>query len=737
MNSNLIPEIHHHFLSYLGLEHNYREIIQEFNSFHNLDDVAPQEFINYLSETGQAISLSYIIQRIKEEEFSRYIQSIDFPLLIIDCEGEIKTPIFIAFDEKTGERWGVRIGDEFKTRIALEDIQMNKKQWYAPESNTGAAGILVITAYFAQTQTEEENKLRPVKSMLEKVSSVRRLFQILALERTEIFHLYIYAIIAGIISLSLPLGIQSIIGFITSGQVTTSVIILIIFILIGTLITGGLSVIQLRLVEQIQRRIFTRFAFNFSYRIPKLDPNYLHNKYYPPELINRFFDLPTIQKGLAKILMDFTAALLQIVFGIVLLSFYHPYFIALGVILVVIIFLIFYLTGPKGLKSSIRESDYKYKVVSWFEEMAKSLSTFKASGYSRLPTDRTDDFLSGYLHAREQHFRVLITQYYSFVGFKTIVTGGLLILGAVLVINRQINIGQFVASEIIIILIISSVEKIMGNLDVVYDVLTGLTKVGKVMDMPIRVESGINYMDKNKSLGIDLNIKNLKFKYKGSDKPIIKNLNLHIKPNERVCITGSYSSGKSTLMRLILGYYDEFDGVISYDNVSIREYNKNSFYKRTGDNILRKDLFEGSILDNITMGDTFVDIIKVYEAVRISGLKEYVDMLPQGIHTQLVGGRLWLKETIADKIILARAIVNEPELLVLNEIQLVFNQEERQELMSSFVDPVYPWTLVVISKDPHIMKMFPRIIMFEDGEVRFDGSYAQLKEIKDIDLNQL
>lgn len=388
---------------------------------------------------------------------------------------------------------------------------MHLNHWYAPESNKGETGVLVITGYFAQTQIEEENKLRPLNGMVEKVSAMRRLFQLLSLERKEIFHLYIYAIIAGIISLSLPLGIQSIIGFITSGQVTTSVIVLIIFILIGTIITGGLSVIQLRLVEQIQRRIFTRTAFNFAFRIPKLDPTYLHGKYYPPELINRFFDVPTIQKGLAKILLDFTAAILQIFFGIILLSFYHPYFIMLGVILILIIFLIFYITGPKGLKSSLRESDFKYKVVSWFEEMAKGLSSFRTSGYSRLPTDRTDDYLSGYLHAREQHFRVLITQYYSFVGFKTIVTGGLLILGAVLVINRQINIGQFVASEIIIILIISSVEKIMGDLDVVYDVLTGLTKLGKVTDLPIKIETGINYPDENISQGIDLKIKSHKF----------------------------------------------------------------------------------------------------------------------------------------------------------------------------------------------------------------------------------
>ena len=86
---------------------------------------------------------------------------------------------------------------------------------------------------------------------------------------------------------------------------------------------------QLRIIETIQQRIFTRAAIELSYRFPKIKMHELRN-YYPPELANRFFDTLTIQKGLSKILIDVPTALLQILFALLLLSFYHPFFIVFG-----------------------------------------------------------------------------------------------------------------------------------------------------------------------------------------------------------------------------------------------------------------------------------------------------------------------------------------------------------------------------------------------------------------------
>lgn len=739
MKTNLVPIIHHLFLDQLKLEHNKKEILNEFKEYHNPKEVDAAALIQLLTETGQSISLNYIINRIPKSDFAKFLNKAEFPFLFFaNHEGE-QIALFHYFNEKKKETGAFEILEQegLKGRYWTKDeLQLNVSSLYAPETNSdhGNDQVLIVTTYFAQTTLDEEHKLRPTVGLKEKVSALRRLFDMLALERSEIGHLYIYAIITGLISLSLPLGIQSIMGFVTSGQVTTSVVILIVFILIGTLIAGALNVIQMSLVEQMQRRIMARSAFTFAFRIPKLDLKYIEGKYYPPELINRFFDVPTVQKGIAKLLLDFTAALLQIFFGLLLLSFYHPYFIFLGILLIAILVLIFALTGPKGLKSSLRESDYKYKIVNWFQELARGLGTFKASGYSRLTTDRTDDFLSSYLFAREQHFRVLITQYFSFVAFKTIVTGGLLILGAVLVINQQINIGQFVASEIIIILIISSVEKIMGNLEVVYDVLTGITKISKVTDLPIKIEKGINFSDRFEHTGIKLEVKNLNFKHIGNPDFAIKGVDLKVDHSEKLCLTGNNSSGKSTLAKILLGYSDSYEGVVSFDYISLREYNRNALFKRTGDNLIRDSIFEGSILENITMGDEFIPIQEVFDALELVNLKEYVDQLKEGINTKIVGGRLWLNDTVSDKLILARAIVKHPELLVIDESKLTFNLHERLQIIQNLSSKSHKWTLLVISKELKVINLFERVIVLDNGKIGYDG-HPNNMNFKDEALN--
>ena len=288
---------------------------------------------------------------------------------------------------------------------------------------------------------------------------------------------------------------------------------------------------QLWLVEFIQQRLFARTASEFAYRVPRFQPEALL-KYYPPELMNRFFDVVTLQKGVAKILVDFSTAVIQIVFGLILLSFYHPYFIFLGLLLIIVLVAIIWATGGKGIETSIKESKYKYKLVAWLEEMARSLSTFKLVGHTNLPMDRTNNYVKNYLEVRRQHFSVLMTQYYSFVGFKTFITGGLLVLGCILVVQQEINIGQFVASEIIIILIMTAVEKIIIKLDTVYDVMTSLDKIGQVTDLPIEQVKGIKIDELDIKGGLSIQAKHLNYKFQDTKKVALKDINFSIKPSE-------------------------------------------------------------------------------------------------------------------------------------------------------------------------------------------------------------
>ncbi|ADB39985.1 ABC transporter transmembrane domain-containing protein [Spirosoma linguale] len=319
-------------------------------------------------------------------------------------------------------------------------------------------------------------------------SPLQRLFRLLGTEKKDIGYIYLYALVTGLISLSLPLGIQAVFNLVSGGVVFSSVYVLIGLVVLGVLITGLLLVGQMTLVEVLQQRIFAKAAFEFTYRLPRIEPKAL-SAYYAPELMNRFFDVLTIQKGLPKLLIDLTAAAVQILFGIILLSFYHPVFLAFGLFTLVIIIGISWLYGPPGLRTSLNESKYKYKVVAWLEDLARDLPLIRHREDPMEPIDRMDDLVANYVAYRSAHFKVLKRFFYSAVAFKTIVTGGLLILGTTLVVSREMSLGQFVAAELVIVLITSSVEKLISGIDTVFDLLTAVEKIATVTDLPLETDT--------------------------------------------------------------------------------------------------------------------------------------------------------------------------------------------------------------------------------------------------------
>ncbi|MBC5992837.1 ATP-binding cassette domain-containing protein [Pontibacter sp. SD6] len=556
---------------------------------------------------------------------------------------------------------------------------------------------------------------------------MQRFLQLLSIERREILYMYVYAIAAGLISLTLPLGIQSIIGFVSSGQISVSVVVLISLIILALLIVGGLQVMQLWLVEFIQQRLFARTASEFAYRVPRIQPEALL-KYYPPELMNRFFDVVTLQKGIAKILVDFSTAVIQIVFGLILLSFYHPYFIFFGMILIIVLIAIIWLTGGKGIDTSIKESKYKYKLVAWLEEMARSLSTFKLVGHTNLPMDRTNDYVKSYLNVRRQHFKILMTQYYSFVGFKTFITGGLLVLGCILVVQQEINIGQFVASEIVIILMMTAVEKIIIKLDTVYDVMTSLDKIGQVTDLPLEEVKGIKLSDLPLDGGLSIQAKNLSYKFMDTKKVALENLSFTIQPSERICLAGFNSSGKSTFINILLGLFSSYEGSLAYNGISMRDLDTGSLRSLIGDNISKEQVFDGLLIDNITLGRD-LPMKDILWAIELTGLSQFVHSLPDGLHAYLTGGSMRLPGSVARKIVMARSLVQRPKLLIIDNYWAGMAKKDKMEFLRLLTGPQFDWTMIIVSNDREVMQLCDRTLLLQDGHLIASGNYDEIKRL--------
>jgi ABC-type bacteriocin/lantibiotic exporter with double-glycine peptidase domain len=545
--------------------------------------------------------------------------------------------------------------------------------------------------------------------------SLYKLFRLLRLDGKEITALYLLSILSGLIQLSLPLGIQAIINFaiVATGrkQLPASMWVLILLVVLGVLFTGMLKINQMKIVEKIQQKIFTRFSFEFSYRIPKLNVKSI-DQYHLPELVNRFFDIPTLQKSLAKLLLDIPTAVIQLCFGLILLAFYNSVFIVFGIILLVVLYLILYISSPKGFEASLEESNYKYDLGGWVQEIARGIKTFKFFNSFNLHLEKTNHLLEGYLHARNRHFQILKLQYWSLVVFKILITAAMLIVGGILLIRQQINIGQFIAAEIIILTIMNAVEKLIVSLETVYDLLTSVEKINKITEKPIDEEGSYEFVKKQ---GIEIEAKNLSFGFEKND--ILQNISFHIKPGQKVAITGDGDSGKTVLLRLLTGVFQDFEGDLSFDQVPINNYNLNTLRNNIGIYMQKQDIFSASLWENITLGNKEVKEQDVLDTFKIVGLESFYKSLNKGFDTHLEPTGKQLSSSSVQKLLIARSLLNQPALLLLDEPMKLFAADDKQYLQN-YLFGLKDVTIIFTTNDPSLISKSEMVIHLEKGSIK-------------------
>lgn len=674
---------------------------------YKIDEVI--EFKRDLVEMGTLAKVLFLDNGIGVDDFKDFLKSSDFPIIVFKKNDEAFLPVLIYKDKK-------KIKAKIIFNDSTETIDFNDKM-ASDLFRTGDGKILAL-AVFSLKSFDASNGEKNIKPL-------HRLINLLKDEKRDIFFIFVYAIIIGLVGLILPLGLKATVELLSSGVIFSSIYILISLVIIAIIAAGILQIMQISILEYVQRRIFTKAALEFTYRIPRIRVESILNQ-YAPELINRFFDVLTVQKGLPKILIDLVTATVQILFGLMLLSFYHPFFVFFGLILILFLFVIFYFTGPKGLKTSIIESKYKYKVVYWLEELARSLHAFKLSGNTNLPIRKTEYNVNNYLKNRSDHFKILISQYSFIVLFKAVVTGGLLIIGAMLLVDRQITLGQFVASEVIIILILSSVEKLILYMDVVYDVLTAADKISHITDIPLERSGGFNLSKQSNSKGFRIEVKELYYKYSDSHDYALSDINFIIDSGEKICIAGDNSSGKSTLINALTGINLDYKGLITIDSCALKDLDLTNIRDKVAQNSSEHDIFDGTILENILVGNPLGTPEMAMNAIKKIGIQDKINELPDGLNTHINPGGKGFSKSFVHKLLLARCLAKEPKLIVLKDFFRHLSKNDKFSIIDLLINKEKGFSLISVSNDPTVMAACDRVIYMRDGKIIADGKYEEI-----------
>ncbi|MGZ8491712.1 MAG: peptidase domain-containing ABC transporter [Gemmatirosa sp.] len=567
-------------------------------------------------------------------------------------------------------------------------------------------------------------------------SPTRRLLRLLAEERADVGRVYAYAALAGLLGLSVPLGVQAIIGLVSGGMLLQPVVVLIGLVVLGTFAAGVLQIVQLGVVERLQQRVFARHALELGHRVPRVDPEAVGAGELP-ELTNRFFEVVAIQKSLAKLLTEAVAALLSILAGLVLLTFYHPYLSLFGAVLLGGLAVALWLTGHGGLRTSLVESSAKYRVAHWLQELARHAPVLRGAGATSLPVARMDHEVDDYLAARQAHFRVLVHQSLVVVAGKTLVTGGLLVIGAALVVDRKITLGQFVAAELVIVTVLAGVEKLIFSLSTVYDALTAVEKLGHLGDLPVLDAADDGHatpgdpagglaLPRAGAAGMAVEVRSLSYRHPGQAHDTLCDLSLDVRPGERVAIVAAEGAGASTLLRALAGLLPSYGGVLAFDGVSVRDARPEAVRAAVALVSPTPSLLDGTLEENLVLGRPAIDAARVVAALELVGLRDYVRALPDGLRTRVAGGAARLPSHVVRKLALARALAGTPRLLLLDEFFHHLEPTYKRQLLGRLLAPTAGWTVVAASHDPAFLAACDRLLLLDGGQVVAEGSYDAL-----------
>jgi len=666
---------------------------------------------------GKQGELSYLRRTLGRAEFAKLLGDGAEPIVLMSdkiCEREL-TALVITHSKRGKELTVVPVsprGEDAAWVVSQDEL------WTRLGGTTVFALVPVRLTPVLSSHTDAL-----AHGTTEHLTPFDRLKQLLHSERKDIQLIYLYAVLVGLFGLTVPLAVQGITQLVQGGLVLQPVVLLIVFAILGTIVTGAVGLLQETVVERIQQRVFARLAFEFAYLVPRIQFEAAQAANLPLQM-NRFFEAALIQKALSKLLLDVPTASLQVLFGIGLLSFYNPTFIGFAFVLLLGVYLIFRLTFARGLQTSIMESKYKYYALEWLQAMARSISAFKFSTRSTLPMENMDAHVSGYLRYRKKHFRVIITQSLAMIVFKTLLTGGLLVLGTTLVVNRSLTLGQFVAAELVIVTVLVGVEKLIRSLSTIYDVLTSVDKIGHVMDLPVEEIHGMQLA--NSTVGLAVQARGLSFTYPDQKVPTLDGIDLDIRPGARVGVTGVDGSGQTTLLRVIGALHDSYDGTLTFDGVTLRTMNRAALREQIGQVLSTTDLFDGTIEDNISVGRRFIDSAAVIKALKDVDVDTAVQALPNGIKTNIVNGGSNLGAAMASKLLVAQGIVGEPRLLLLDDFFLNLDDDYRKRLIRLLMDRAMPYTVIAVSHDPDFLAACDVVIVMEDGHIIEQGRFADV-----------
>jgi len=495
--------------------------------------------------------------------------------------------------------------------------------------------------------------------------------KILNPEREIFICAIIYGIVISILGLATPICVQLLINSAVYTAILQPIFVLGIILLILVSLLSLASILQFHITEIFQRRFFARMSYEISMTL--LDANHKNfEESNQTELVNRFFETVTIQKTIPKLLSKTFTIILQSITGLILIAFYHPFFLIFSLGIPLCIFLIWKNFAPQAIIYQFNESRRKYDLVGWLEDIARNHLLFK-SQIGREYGKYKINFLTGlYLEDRKNHYRNLIIQVILlFVLFATATTL-LLILGGWLILKESLSIGQLVACELIISAILYNVTNLGRDFENFYDLISSSEKLSQFKNIPHEKILGKNVIENIEQI----RFQNILYQHRNSKYRFDLCFN---KDENYLLLTNGYST-KKIIIEMFLGLIKPISGSILYNNISIENFD---YYQLRSQIALidNSALIEGTLGEYLTFNQEKISENYVMLVLDNVGLMDIIIELNEGLDLRILPSGWPFSES--EKILLkvARALINKAQVIIADEVLDMLETKIRKKIL--------------------------------------------------------
>ncbi|MAE59697.1 MAG: hypothetical protein CME69_12605 [Halobacteriovorax sp.] len=528
---------------------------------------------------------------------------------------------------------------------------------------------------------------------------------------------FIYGLGVSLLSLAIPISIQSLVNTVAFSMLSQPLIILCFVLLSLLMFSGVLNALQIYILELFQQKFYARTTSELSVKLINAQ-NKEFLKRNGTDLVNRYFDVMTVQKSMTSLLTEGVAIFLQTVVGVLMLAFYHPYFLAFALILVTLLWLVWVLFRKKAISSAVYESKAKYNVAGWLKEIGRVNILFKSRQQRECAINTSDELIGDYLKYRKLHFKQVYFQAISLLAIYAIMSALIFGLGGFLVIKGQLTLGQLVAAELIVTLILGNFSKASKYLESFYDLYAAVDKISHLYELPAednKPEQKYEFDNYNISFNnAAIKVGETKYSY-NFDFEYGKNFYAHLKHNSKKVIFNEL------LQRVI----NPEKGVIKVGNYSIQEISPLDL-RDIVHVISTPTFFEGTIFENLTVGNKNIKRSEAIEALEIVNLSYIIDTEEKGLDTKILssGYPFWSSQLI--RLEIARAIIKKPKVVVITELIDQIDDETRNMIMNYLLK--MDSTFILFSNKSCSGFKFDKYLKFDDYKIVAYDSEQALKE---------